>query len=172
MYFRMKVWCELPYNSSVFTLNELLLFCPDDESPKVKLECIATYPLHDNVASMAAVSLNPRRDSLMLGFRDARLSVVEYDHHTHDLKTISLHYFETQELKVWIITYSTLDLRYLLRLLLIIWYLIHKTLYSAFPRAVSMLIMRCRSCAWIPIHDAPRCLSSHARLWCFPSGET
>ena len=75
----------------------------EEESPRVKLECIATYPLHDSVASMSAVSLNPRRDSLMLAFKDARLSVVEYDHNTHDLKTISLHYFETQDIRVGII---------------------------------------------------------------------
>ena len=39
----------------------------------------------------------------MLAFKDARLSVVEYDHNSHDLKTISLHYFETQDLKVWML---------------------------------------------------------------------
>ncbi|KAF2368735.1 hypothetical protein FHG87_000497 [Trinorchestia longiramus] len=71
----------------------------DEEPPKVKLECLATYVLHDCVASMVSVKLNPRHDSLFLAFKDARLSVVEYDHHMHDLKTTSLHYFETQDLK-------------------------------------------------------------------------
>ncbi|XP_068228833.1 cleavage and polyadenylation specificity factor subunit 1 [Palaemon carinicauda] len=67
--------------------------------PKVKLECMATYKLHDNVATMASVSLSPLRDSLLLGFKDAKLSVVEYDPFNHNLRTVSLHYFEKEDIR-------------------------------------------------------------------------
>ena len=72
----------------------------DDKPPKVKLECMATYKLHDNVATMASVSLSPLRDSLLLGFKDAKLSIVEYDPYNHNLRTVSLHYFEKEDIKV------------------------------------------------------------------------
>lgn len=51
--------------------------------------------------SMQAVSLaGSQRDALLLSFRDAKLSLVEYDLDTHDLKTLSLHYFEEEEIRV------------------------------------------------------------------------
>uniref|UniRef100_A0A8B9S4P0 Cleavage and polyadenylation specificity factor subunit 1 n=1 Tax=Apteryx owenii TaxID=8824 RepID=A0A8B9S4P0_APTOW len=50
--------------------------------------------------SMASVQLaGAKRDALLLSFKDAKLSVVEYDPGTHDLKTLSLHYFEEPELR-------------------------------------------------------------------------
>ncbi|KAK8376849.1 hypothetical protein O3P69_010050 [Scylla paramamosain] len=79
----------------------------DDKPPKVKLECMATYKLHDNVATMASVSLSPLRDSLLLGFKDAKLSIVEYDPYNHNLRTVSLHYFEKEDIKGgWLQTVS------------------------------------------------------------------
>lgn len=69
--------------------------------PKMKLECLSQYTLHGNVMSMQAVTLvGSQRDSLLLSFRDAKLSVVEYDQDTHDLRTVSLHYFEEEEIRV------------------------------------------------------------------------
>lgn len=76
---------------------------PDNGPPKVKLECMATYKLHDNVATMASVTLSPLRDSLLLGFKDAKLSVVEYDPYNHNLRTVSLHYFEKEDIRVGVI---------------------------------------------------------------------
>ncbi|XP_020283303.1 cleavage and polyadenylation specificity factor subunit 1 [Pseudomyrmex gracilis] len=68
--------------------------------PKMKLECLAQYILHGNIMSMQSVYLlGSQRDSLLLSFRDAKLSVVEYDQDTHDLRTVSLHYFEEEEIK-------------------------------------------------------------------------
>lgn len=69
--------------------------------PKCKLECAASFTLFGNVMSIQSVNLaNSPRDALLLGFQDAKLSVVEYDPETHDLKTLSLHYFEEEDMKV------------------------------------------------------------------------
>lgn len=43
---------------------------------------------------------NSPRDALLLSFADAKLSVVEYEPESHDLRTLSLHYFEDDEIKV------------------------------------------------------------------------
>lgn len=68
----------------------------------MKLECLATFSFFGNIMSMQAVSLaNSSRDALVLSFADAKFSIVEYDPDTHDLSTLSLHYFEEQEMKVW-----------------------------------------------------------------------
>ncbi|KAI7798729.1 cleavage and polyadenylation specificity factor subunit 1 [Triplophysa rosa] len=72
----------------------------DSKSRKEKLEQVASFSLFGNVMSMASVQLvGTNRDALLLSFKDAKLSVVEYDPGTHDLKTLSLHYFEEPELR-------------------------------------------------------------------------
>uniref|UniRef100_A0A3B4D4D7 Cleavage and polyadenylation specificity factor subunit 1 n=1 Tax=Pygocentrus nattereri TaxID=42514 RepID=A0A3B4D4D7_PYGNA len=69
-------------------------------SRKEKLEQVASFSLFGNVMSMASVQLvGTNRDALLLSFKDAKLSVVEYDPGTHDLKTLSLHFFEEPELR-------------------------------------------------------------------------
>uniref|UniRef100_A0A8C1TTG8 Cleavage and polyadenylation specificity factor subunit 1 n=1 Tax=Cyprinus carpio TaxID=7962 RepID=A0A8C1TTG8_CYPCA len=70
------------------------------ENRKEKLEQVASFSLFGNVMSLASVQLaGANRDALLLSFKDAKLSVVEYDPGTHDLKTLSLHYFEEPELR-------------------------------------------------------------------------
>ncbi|XP_053401547.1 cleavage and polyadenylation specificity factor subunit 1-like [Mercenaria mercenaria] len=71
-----------------------------EDNVKQKLECLATFSLFGNIMSMKAVRLpGAQRDALLLGFSDAKLSVVEYDVGMHDLQTTSLHHFEDQKLK-------------------------------------------------------------------------
>ncbi|XP_023327801.1 cleavage and polyadenylation specificity factor subunit 1 [Eurytemora carolleeae] len=66
-----------------------------DVNPRLKLECMAQWQLHGWVQSIAAVRLlGADRDTLLLTFKDAKLSLVEYCPDTHDLITISLHHFE------------------------------------------------------------------------------
>ncbi|KAG9472914.1 hypothetical protein GDO78_016085 [Eleutherodactylus coqui] len=72
----------------------------DGKGHKEKLELMASFSFFGNVMSMASVQLaGAKRDALLLSFKDAKLSVVEYDPETHDLKTLSLHYFEEPELR-------------------------------------------------------------------------
>lgn len=67
---------------------------------KEKLELMASFSFFGNVMSMASVQLaGAKRDALLLSFKEAKLSVVEYDPEIHDLKTLSLHYFEEPELR-------------------------------------------------------------------------
>lgn len=71
---------------------------------------MAHYQLFGNIMSIQSVSLaNSQRDALLLAFSDAKLSVVEYDPENHDLRTLSLHYFEEEDMKV------SLHYKYLLR---------------------------------------------------------
>nr|CAH7722934.1 unnamed protein product [Callosobruchus chinensis] len=68
--------------------------------PKSKLECVAQYQLYGNILSLQSVTFaNSQRDALLLAFADAKLSVVEYDPENHDLRTLSLHYFEEDDMK-------------------------------------------------------------------------
>ncbi|XP_027198651.2 cleavage and polyadenylation specificity factor subunit 1 [Dermatophagoides pteronyssinus] len=72
----------------------------DDLSDNIKLECLQTFTLNANIESLNSVSfLAANRDCLLLAFNDAKLSVVEYDPNTHDLKTISMHYFEDDDMR-------------------------------------------------------------------------
>ncbi|KAL2641921.1 hypothetical protein R1flu_009508 [Riccia fluitans] len=66
------------------------------------LELVCHYRLHGNVESMAVLSHREdesrrRRDAIILTFRDAKISVLEFDDSTHNLRTSSLHYFEGPE---------------------------------------------------------------------------
>ncbi|CAB0028580.1 unnamed protein product [Trichogramma brassicae] len=90
--FSLSLIFELLYNQNYS--------CIESRPPKMRLECLAQYTLHGNVMSMQAVQLiGSSRDSLLLSFREAKLSVVEYDPEVHSLRTVSLHYFEEEEIK-------------------------------------------------------------------------
>ncbi|GAB2265340.1 hypothetical protein Dimus_000404 [Dionaea muscipula] len=65
------------------------------------LELVCHYRLHGNVESMGILSASGgrsrRRDSVILAFRDAKVSVLEYDDSIHGLHASSMHYFEGPE---------------------------------------------------------------------------
>ncbi|XP_022837333.1 cleavage and polyadenylation specificity factor subunit 1 [Spodoptera litura] len=68
--------------------------------PKMKLECLASYTLWGNVMSMASVRCpSAGRDLLLVSFREAKLSVLQYDPQTDNLITLSMHYFEEEDMK-------------------------------------------------------------------------
>ncbi|XP_058460280.1 cleavage and polyadenylation specificity factor subunit 1 [Malaya genurostris] len=68
--------------------------------PNMKLECMASYTLFGNMMSMQSVSLaGSQRDALLISFKDAKLSVVQFDPDNFELKTLSLHYFEEEDIK-------------------------------------------------------------------------
>ena len=61
----------------------------------MRLECLNSYQLCSNVMSLQSVSLaGSQRDALLISFKDAKLSVVQHDPDTFELKTLSLHYYE------------------------------------------------------------------------------
>ncbi|KAI4351877.1 hypothetical protein L6164_006183 [Bauhinia variegata] len=66
------------------------------------LELVCHYRLHGNVETMAVLSMgggdgSRRRDSIILTFKDAKISVLEYDDSIHGLRISSLHCFEGPE---------------------------------------------------------------------------
>ncbi|KAJ4835898.1 hypothetical protein Tsubulata_006157 [Turnera subulata] len=66
------------------------------------LELVCHYRLHGNVESLAVLSAencgdSKRRDSIVLAFKDAKISVLEFDDSVHGLNTSSMHCFEGPE---------------------------------------------------------------------------
>lgn len=73
----------------------------------VRLECRQTFTLHGTILSVNSVSFaGANRDCIVLTFSEAKVSIVEYDPNTHDLKTISMHYFEEDDMKHGFLTHS------------------------------------------------------------------
>ena len=67
--------------------------------PKMRLECLASFTLNGTIMGLEKVTLpGAVRDTFIMSFPEAKLSVVEYDQETHDLKTLSLHVFEVNKL--------------------------------------------------------------------------
>lgn len=66
-----------------------------------KLVLVAEFPLAGTVISLArikALNTKTKAESLLVAFRDARLSLVEWDPETFNLNTISIHYYENPDL--------------------------------------------------------------------------
>lgn len=78
----------------------IVFFLDESKPPKMKMECMGEYRFSGTLMAMESMPLSLARDALLLCFADAKLSIVEYDPETHDLRTISLHYFETDDLHV------------------------------------------------------------------------
>jgi cleavage and polyadenylation specificity factor subunit 1 len=67
---------------------------------KPKLVQCGEFSFHGNIQSLEKIKLrHSLRESLILSFYDAKLSIVEYDPDTNRLKTLSMHQFEDNELQ-------------------------------------------------------------------------
>ena len=72
----------------------------DSGDTRLKLECQASWEMFGWIQSMSSARLTgSERDTLLLTFKDAKLSLVEYNPDTHDLQTLSLHHFEEDGMK-------------------------------------------------------------------------
>uniref|UniRef100_A0A670I6B2 RSE1/DDB1/CPSF1 first beta-propeller domain-containing protein n=1 Tax=Podarcis muralis TaxID=64176 RepID=A0A670I6B2_PODMU len=68
---------RLNHDSETSTKNDRI---SEGKGHKEKLELVAAFSFFGNVMSMASVQLaGAKRDALLLSFKDAKLSVVEYD---------------------------------------------------------------------------------------------
>ncbi|OCK81251.1 hypothetical protein K432DRAFT_381504 [Lepidopterella palustris CBS 459.81] len=66
-----------------------------------RLVLVGEYPLSGTVTSIARIKLLDTKsgaEALLIAFRDAKLSLVEWDSELHSLNTISIHYYEGQNL--------------------------------------------------------------------------
>ncbi|KAJ8752855.1 hypothetical protein K2173_008590 [Erythroxylum novogranatense] len=73
-----------------------------DSVSGASLELVCHYRLHGNVESMAVLSSeggdgSRRRDSIVLTFKDAKITVLEFDDSIHGLRISSMHCFEGPE---------------------------------------------------------------------------
>ncbi|TVU13331.1 hypothetical protein EJB05_40381 [Eragrostis curvula] len=64
-----------------------------------RLELVCHYRLHGNIESMAVLSdgTENRRDSIALAFKDAKITVLEFDDSIYGLRASSMHCFEGTE---------------------------------------------------------------------------
>lgn len=86
------------YSRSNQSNGNLASFRDRNEDQTVLLEHLQTFELYGTVASLTKIKLGNRhtyeRDSLVMSFPDAKLSIVQYNPQNHDLKSVSMHYFE------------------------------------------------------------------------------
>jgi cleavage and polyadenylation specificity factor subunit 1 len=72
---------------------------PPNGTPKLAL--VGEYTLSGTVTSLAAVqTINTKSggSALLLAFKDAKLSLVEWDPENHRINTISIHYYESEDI--------------------------------------------------------------------------
>jgi len=76
----------------------------DQIYPKIRasLEMIATYKIHGNISSINCIRTTTNvgllgMDSLLLSFKDAKMSLLEWSNATKEIITVSLHYYEREE---------------------------------------------------------------------------
>lgn len=72
-----------------------------DRLQNAKLVLVAEYPLSGTVTDMSRVKiLNPKSggEAILIAFRNAKLSLIEWDPERHGISTISIHYYEKEDL--------------------------------------------------------------------------
>ncbi len=73
-----------------------------DRARRTKLVLVAEYMLSGTITSLVRIKTITSKsggDSLLVGFKDAKLSLVEWDPERPGLSTISIHYYEQDELQ-------------------------------------------------------------------------
>lgn len=73
-----------------------------DRANTTKLVLVAEVPLPGTITGLAKIKTpkkNSGGDALLVAFKDARLSLVEWDAERHALSTVSIHYYEQDELQ-------------------------------------------------------------------------
>jgi cleavage and polyadenylation specificity factor subunit 1 len=73
-----------------------------DRANTTKLVLVAEIPLAGTITGLARIKTPNARngcDSLLVAFKDARLSLLEWDAERHTLSTVSIHYYEQEELQ-------------------------------------------------------------------------
>jgi cleavage and polyadenylation specificity factor subunit 1 len=73
-----------------------------DRTNHTKLVLVAEYNLAGWVAGLARIKIQNSKsggDALLIACRDAKLSLTEWDPTTHSLETISIHYYEQEDLQ-------------------------------------------------------------------------
>ncbi|KAJ8329492.1 mRNA cleavage and polyadenylation factor subunit [Batrachochytrium dendrobatidis] len=99
------------FSSSLNNLNSTDLDTNGDQAKTTKdqdippkaacLELAAQFRVHGNITSLGVVPMNysGKADALLLSFKEAKMSLVEYSQFTQKLVTVSMHYFEREEFK-------------------------------------------------------------------------
>lgn len=73
-----------------------------ERGTKTKLVLVAEYTLSGTITSLGRIKTESSKsggEALLVGFRDAKLSLVEWDPERPGLSTISIHYYEQDELQ-------------------------------------------------------------------------
>lgn len=73
-----------------------------DRAKRTKLVLVAEYTLSGTITSLARVKTASSKsggESLLVGFKDAKVSLVEWDPERPGLSTISIHYYEQDDLQ-------------------------------------------------------------------------
>ena len=73
-----------------------------DKAKRTKLVLVAEYTLSGTITSLARIKTTASKsggESLLISLKDAKLSLVEWDSQRHTLATVSIHYYEQDELQ-------------------------------------------------------------------------
>lgn len=88
---------------NVYWIRQNTVTDKDEQCNKYHFEYAQSFELNGVITSLDKIHLGNRhqsgRDALVMTFNDAKLSIVEYNPLNHDLKTISMHYFEEDSLR-------------------------------------------------------------------------
>jgi cleavage and polyadenylation specificity factor subunit 1 len=87
------------FESSFLVADSLML--RSERASNTKLILVAEFALSGTITSMVHVKTLQSKsggESLLLGFKDAKLSLVEWDPERYGLSTVSIHYYEQEDI--------------------------------------------------------------------------